>query len=172
MFSAMPIFSTIRADMGNAEIPAAPTMGLILVRLKILRILANTTPAMVSKIKATRPRAIIMMVCTVTNWSARMEKAMVMPSSSVMRLAKSFWAVSDRRLSTPHSRMRLPNIRKPTRETEAGATRPATKVTMMGNRMRVVLVTALGRYSILMARSFLVVTSLMAAGWMMGTRAM
>ena len=67
MFSAMPIFSTIRADMGNAEIPAAPTMGLILVRLKILRILANTTPAMVSKIKATRPRAIIMMVCTVTN---------------------------------------------------------------------------------------------------------
>ena len=52
---AMPIFSTIRADMGNAEIPAAPTMGLILVRLKILRILANTTPAMVSKIKATSP---------------------------------------------------------------------------------------------------------------------
>ena len=31
LFSAMPIFSTIRADMGNAEIPAAPTMGLILV---------------------------------------------------------------------------------------------------------------------------------------------
>ena len=112
----------------------------------------------------------IMMVCTVTNWSARMEKAMVMPSSSVMRLAKSFCAVSDRRLSTPHSRMRLPNIRKPTRETEAGATRAGHEGDHDGEQNAGGLGHSIGAVLHLDGPLLLVVTSLMAAGWMMGTR--
>lgn len=36
-------------------------------------------------------------------------------------LEKAFWAVSDREPSTPHSRMRLPNISMPTRESDEGA---------------------------------------------------
>ena len=66
----------------------------------------------------------------------------------------------------------MPNIRKPTSATEEGATRPAMNVTMTGNRMRVRLDTFLSTKGIRMARSFLVVTSLMAKGWMMGTSAM
>ncbi len=69
---------------------------------------------------------------------------MVMPSSRVIRLARSFWAVLDRVSSTPHSRIRLPNIRKPTRATEEGATRPAMTETMMGNMMRIRRVTPWG----------------------------
>ena len=37
----------------------------------------------------------------------------------------------------PHSRSRLPNMRKPTRATLAGATSPAMTVTRMGNRILV-----------------------------------
>ena len=67
--------------------------------------------------------------------------AMVMPKKMVMRLASTFWAVSEREFSTPHSRSRLPNIRKPTSATLRGATSPARTVTTMGKRMRVVLLT-------------------------------
>ena len=48
-----------------------------------------------------------------------------------------FCAVSLRVFSTPHSRSRLPNIRKPTSATLAGATSPAMMVTTMGNKILV-----------------------------------
>ena len=59
----------------------------------------------------------------------------------VMRFASTFWAVSLSAFSTPHSRSRLPNIKKPTSATLAGATSPAMTVTTMGNRMRFSLLT-------------------------------
>ena len=68
--------------------------------------------------------------------------------------------------------MRLPNIKKPTSDTDAGATSPATIDTTIGNRMRVRRLTCPAAYGIFIARSFLVVTSLIANGWMMGTSAM
>ena len=49
--------------------------------------------------------------------------------------------------------------------------RPATMVTIIGNKIRVVRETLFGLYSISMALSFLVVTILMAKGWIMGTKA-
>ena len=107
----------------------------------------------------------IISVSIVTNCSARMLKEIVMPRSSVMILANSFCAVSDRRLSTPHSRRRLPNIKKPTRETDIGATKPAMMVTIMGNRMRVRLEIAFAlTCGIRMRRSFFVVIALMTTG--------
>ena len=80
-----------RADMGKAEMPAAPIMGLIFRRgMNRFSALTNSTPTTVSSTKATRPRHRIISVSTRTNWSARMEKEMVTPSSRVMRLASSF----------------------------------------------------------------------------------
>ena len=58
--------------------------------------------------------------------------------------ANSFCAVCEREVSTPHSRRRFPNMRKPTSETDIGATSPAMIVTIIGNRMRVVLVMLFG----------------------------
>ena len=90
------------------------------------------------------PSAMISTVSMLTNLSAVIEKEMVMPSSSVTSWARLFCAVSESRSRQPHSRMRLPNIKNPTSETEAGATMPATIVTKTGNRIRVSLLTLLG----------------------------
>ena len=46
------------------------------------------------------------------------------------------------------------------------------KVTMMGKRMRVVLLTLAGLYGMRIMRSFFVVTRRMHTGWMTGTSAM
>ena len=94
------------------------------------------------------------------------------PSSSEMRLASTFCAVSESESSTRHSRSRLPNIRKPTSATLLGAAMPAMKVTKMGKRMRVVREMLAGLYSIFIRRSFLVVTRRMQGGCTMGTSAM
>ena len=59
----------------------------------------------------------------------------------------------------------------PTSDTEAGATSPAMIVTMIGKRILVRRETDFGLYGIRIMRSFLVVTSRIAAGWMIGTSA-
>ena len=57
-----------RADMGKAEMPAAPTIGLILfLGVKRLSTFTNSTPTTESSTKATRPRPMIMMVSFWTN---------------------------------------------------------------------------------------------------------
>ena len=76
--------------------------------------------------------------------SAVIWPATVRPSTMVMRFARMFCAVSLRVFSTPHSRSRLPNIRKPTSETDIGAMKPAMIVTMMGKQMRSERETCLG----------------------------
>ena len=106
-----------------------------------------------------------------TKASALMLKEIVIPNSSVIRFASSFCAVSDMDCSTPHSRIRFPNIRKPTRATDAGEIRPTIIVTIIGKAIFVVLETAFGLYVIWMRRSFLVVTRRIANGWIIGTRA-
>ena len=89
-----------------------------------------------SNTKANRPSARISSVSTRRNLSATIVPPMVMPSRIVTRLASSFWAVLLRRSSTPHSRMRLPNMRLPTSGALIGTMMPATAVTMMGKRIR------------------------------------
>ena len=66
---------------------------------------------------------------------------MVSPRKIVMRFASTFCAVSEREFRTPHSRIKLPNIKNPTRLTDAGATTPATTVVRIGKRIFVVLLT-------------------------------
>ena len=104
-----------------------------------MRNLANSTPPAVSKMNATRPRHRISRVSGFRNCSACILAAMVIPRKIVTRFASTCWAVSLRELSTPHSRIKLPNIKKPMSATEVGAMIPATIVTRIGNRMRVVL---------------------------------
>ena len=106
--------------------------------------LTKRMPTTESSTKATSPRHIMTNVSHLINCSAFMEKEMVRPNSRVIRLARSFWAVLHRVGSTPHSRIRLPNIRKPTSATDAGATSPAITVTRMGNRIRIRRVTPWG----------------------------
>ena len=74
-------------------------------------------------------------------------------------------------MRTPHSRIRLPNIKNPIKDTERGETIPAMMVTTMGKRILVVLLTLTLAYCILIRRSCLVVISLMTGGWTMGTSA-
>ena len=90
----------------------------------------------------------------------------------VTRLASTFCAVSDSEFSTPHSRIRLPNIRKKISSADPGATNAAIIRITMGNRIFVRLLTAAGLYSSRICRSFFVVSSLMIGGWIMGTSAM
>ena len=124
--------------------PAAPIMGLIFFLENRLRNLANSTPPAVSKMNATSPRPMIISVSTLKKYSACIFVAIVIPRKIVTRLASTFCAVSERLSSTPHSRIRLPNIKKPTSATLRGATNPAMTVMMIGKRMRVVFETSLG----------------------------
>ena len=133
---------------------------------------AKSTPPMVSNTKATRPSPMIMRVAGLTNCSALILKEMVIPSIRVMILASSFWAARLKLLSTPHSLKRFPNMRKPTNATDCGEIKPTIMLTAMGKAMRSALLTLFGLYSMWMHRSLWVVTSRMAKGWMIGTRAM
>ena len=139
--SCRPICVITRADIGKAEMPQAPIIGLILFFRNRFRSLANRTPPTVSKTKATRPRSRIKIVCTFRKFSARICEATVIPRRRVIRFASVPCAVSERLSRTPHSRIRLPNIRKPTSATLLGAIRPATIVMQTGNRIRAVLET-------------------------------
>ena len=53
--SFCPILCITLADIGKADIPAAPIMGFIFFFRKILRVLTNITPPAVSKTNASRP---------------------------------------------------------------------------------------------------------------------
>ena len=158
--------------MGKAEIPAAPIMGFTFLLQNRFSTLANSTPPAVSSRKASRPSHRIISVSQVTNSSARIWNATVSPSSSVMRLASSCWALWLRLSSTPHSRIRLPNIKNPMSSALLGAAAPASTVTRMGNKILVALDTLLGVYSMRILRSSAVVKRRITGGWTIGTSAM
>ena len=86
------------------------------------------------------------------------------PKSSVMRFASVFCAVSEREFVTPHSRMRFPNIRKPTRATDFGATMSAMIVTRIGKSILTALLTCFAAERHLYFPFFLVVRSFMTGG--------
>jgi len=88
--------------------------------------------AAVSKIKAVSPSRTIISVSHCRNSSARSLEATVIPKRMVIKLVKTFCAVSERESSTPHSRSRFPNIKKPINATLLGANRPAITVMVIG----------------------------------------
>ncbi|OPZ85171.1 MAG: hypothetical protein BWY74_03993 [Firmicutes bacterium ADurb.Bin419] len=119
--------------MGNADIPAAPTIGLILFFKNKLRNFAKSTPPAVSKIKAKRPKPSIAKVSHLKNFSAVIVEPIITPRSMVTRFASSFCAACDNLSKTPHSLIRFPNIKRPISETLSGATIPAIIVITIGN---------------------------------------
>ena len=88
----------------------------------------------------------------------------------VTMFISSFCAVLDKRSVTPQTLSRFPNIRQPISTSASGTIRPTTAVTMSGNRIFSSLETGRNA-SMRMARSFLVVSSLMKGGWIMGISA-
>ena len=93
------------------------------------------------------------------------------PRKMVTMFISSFWTVLLRRSTTPHSRIRLPSIRQPTREAAEGTRKDTKMVTMMGNKIFSVLETGRSCF-ILILRSLSVVSAFMMGGWMTGTNAM
>ncbi|MPM33314.1 hypothetical protein SDC9_79887 [bioreactor metagenome] len=119
---------------------------------------------------ATSPNPIIVNVSKVTKNSAFIFDAIVIPNNKVTKLANSFCAVCDSLSKTPHSLIKFPNIKNPTRDTAVGAINPAIIVTTIGKSILVVFDTDAGLYFILICLSFFVVTSLIAIGCMIGTK--
>jgi hypothetical protein len=75
----------------------------------------------------------------------------------------SFWAVSERRFTTPISRMKLPNMRQPIRGAAGGNRRKVRPNTTRGKAIFSVTDTGLSCF-ILISRSFLVVSARMIGG--------
>ncbi len=92
LFSAFPMRWITLADMGKADIPAAPTMGLIFFLRKRFNNFAASTPAAVSRMKATRPKVMTSSVTGCTNLSPVIVAEMERPRSRVTRFASSFCA--------------------------------------------------------------------------------
>ena len=151
--------------------PAAPIMGLTLFLTNRFMIFANSTPPTVSNTNAMRPSPKISSVSTRKNSAAVICAVIVMPRIRVIKLDSTFCAASERLFNTPHSRSRLPNIKKPMSAAERLDTMPATAVMRTGNRILVVFETEPGVYAMRMRRSFLVVSRRMTGGCTMGTSA-
>ena len=157
--------------MGTADTPAEPISGLTLPFVTRHISLPSSTPAAVPKAKAIRPRATIFSVSAVRKASALAVAPTEVPSRITTIYIIALDAVSVSCFTTPDSRNRLPSIRAPTRGAVVGRIRQTTMVTMMGNRIFSSLDT--GRScSILIFRSFSVVSRRIIGGWMIGTRAM
>ena len=133
--SAAASFCTSLADMGNAEMPAAPIMGFSFRFRNRLIAFAESTPTAVSRMKATSPMERMRIVWGWMNRSPVMVAEMASPRRMVTMLASSFWAPLASRSTTPLSRRRLPNMRKPISDAEGGANIPAARVMPMGKRI-------------------------------------
>ena len=81
----------------------------------------------------------------------------------VTMFMSAFCAVSESLAVTPHSRSRLPSMRQPSRGATEGRNRQVATMMMMGKRIFSDLETLRVGF-MTMARSFLVVMSLMSGG--------
>ena len=86
-------------------------------------------------------------------------------------MVKVSLALLDRLSKTPHSLIKLPNIKKPTSDTDSGARSPATIVIAIGKIIFVPFETCFGLYSIFISLSRFDVQSLITKGCTKGTRA-
>ena len=137
--SLSAILAITRPAIGNAEIPQAPIIGLILLGLIILYSFAKRTPPAVSNTNATAPNAIIKATSKVKNLSADIVPPITIPNNKVTRLANSFCAQLERFSTQPATFRRLPNIKLPINATDIGATIPAITTIIIGNKNLVVL---------------------------------
>ena len=99
---------------------------------------------------------------------------MAIPRNRVTTLAISFSDALVRRLTTPHSFIRLPSMMVASRGRPLGAMNPPKMVTTIGKTILVVFDAGFVwvNSDMLICRSFSVVSSLIIGGWITGTRDM
>ena len=163
---------TTRADIGKAEIPAAPIRGLTFPPVRRHMSLPKRIPTAVSRPMAMSPRTRTMKVSTRRNFAASIVAPIQSPRRSVTIFVISFSEVLFSRSTTPDSFIRFPSMTIPISGVPRGATNEAATVTTMGKRILVVLETGCFTTPITIFRSFSVVSKRMIGGWMSGTRDM
>ena len=159
-----------RAAMGTAETPAEPMRGLILPPEVLYMMMPPRRPPTVEMPKATRPSTTILMVSQFRKFWATMVAPTEVARKMVTMFIRAFWAVSERRSVTPHSRNRFPNIRQPIRGAVEGRSRITKVATTMGKMIFSVLETS-RLCTILTLRILSVVMAFMIGGWIMGISA-
>ena len=163
-----PTFCDTLAAIGTADTPAEPIRGLILPFVTLHITLPITTPAAVPNANATRPRITILIVFIFKKASALVVAPTLVPSNITTIYISAFDAVSVSCLTTPHSLNKLPSISIPTSGAVVGKIRTTTTVIIIGNKIFSNLETGLN-CSILILRSFSVVSNFIIGGWIIGT---
>ncbi len=161
--ASRPTLLDTRAAIGTAETPAEPINGLIGSLVKAFISLAISTPAAVPTAKAIIPNARIPSVCASRKLLAISLEPTDNPRKIVTMLINAFWAVSLRRSTTPHSRIRLPKQNIPSSGAASGRNKTTAISTTSGKTIFSFLLT--GRScDILIARSFFDVSARMMGG--------
>ena len=114
-------------------------------------------------LKAITPSTRMPRVEAERNWPADICAPTPKPRKMVTMLRSAFWAVSESRLTTPHSRMRLPNMKKPIKGAADGISRAQSPKTTKGKMIFSSLPTC-RICSIRMRRSDSVVSARMIGG--------
>ncbi len=128
-------------------------------------------PPMVQMIKSKSPNPKISNGFQERKISACMVAPTDRPNKMVIMFIREFWAVSDNRLTTPHSRMKLPNMNIPIKGATAGMSSTIKKVAISGNISFSLCET--GRsWRILILRCSGLVSQRIRGGCMSGTMAM
>ena len=128
-------------------------------------------PPTVEMLKAIKPRTMILMVSRFRKFCATMVAPTLVARKMVTMFISAFWAVSERRSVTPHSRKRFPSMRQPIRGAVEGRSKITKVATTMGKMIFSVLETS-RLCTILTLRIFSVVIAFMIGGWIIGISAM
>src|SRR5690554_4281992 len=118
--ASRPTLLETRAAMGTADTPAEPINGLIGSLVNLFISFAISTPEAVPTPKATIPKPRIPRVWPSRNLSAISLEPTDRPRKMVTMLISAFWAVSLKRSTTPHSRIRLPKQNIPSSGAASG----------------------------------------------------
>lgn len=161
--SLKPIRWTSRAEPGTADTPAAPSSGFIFCFRNMFMILAKITPDAVAIEKAMEPRKNIPRDLGVRKTSAWVLQPTVNPKKMVAVSMMADCAVLARRLTTPHSLIKLPKNNMPSSGRAVGARKQQSKTPATGNINFSFFETTLGS-GIRMSRSSLDVNRRMIGG--------
>ena len=108
-----PTVCDTRAAIGTADTPAEPISGLIFSLLKRFIIFAKITPDAEPNENATIPNVRMPRVFQLRKASAVAVAPTEIPRKMVTMFINSFCTVFDKRSVTPHSFIKLPNIKQP-----------------------------------------------------------
>ena len=131
----------MRAAIGTAATPAEPINGLIFPLVITHISLPNSNPPMVLMQNASNPNPKIISVSICKNSFPAVLEPIEIPNNNVNIFIMEFCAVSDKRLVTPLSRSKFPNINMPSSGAMEGKSRQVNRITTIGNMIFSFLVT-------------------------------